>query len=270
MSKGVRSFCGALLLSCLALPASAVTFGSPDGTAHPFVGTILFERAEGYFSCTGTMLSPTVMLTAGHCTEEAGVVNLNTWVKFTPDISVHSGCTTRKCLNAFLDKASNGWIRGTPHPHPQYDDFAQFPVTYDVGVVVLEKAVSMPTYGELPSLHFLETIKSAAENNFTVVGYGMQGLINPFLSDIWSRYVGTVKLIELNSTSDGGQSAKYTNNPGSGGGTCFGDSGGPIFYSNTNVVVSVVSWGLTPCIGVDYNFRTDIETAQTFVDSFLP
>jgi len=270
MSKGIRASCAAFLMSCLALPAAAVTFGSPDGNGHPFVGTLLFERSDGYYSCTGTMLSSTVMLTAGHCTEEGGVVNLNTWVKFAPDITLNSGCSTRKCLNAFLDKASNGWIRGTPHPHPNYDDFAEFPVTYDVGVVVLSKAVSMPTYGELPSLNFLETIKSAAENNFTVVGYGMQGLIKPFESDIWARYVGTVKLLELRSTSDGGQSAKYTNNPGTGGGTCFGDSGGPIFYSNTNIVVSVVSWGLTPCIGVDYNFRTDIPTAQTFVDSFLP
>jgi secreted trypsin-like serine protease len=269
MSKRVRSFLGALLLSSLALPAAAVTFGAPDGNGHPFVGNILFERPDGYFSCSGTMMSPTVMLTAGHCTEEAGAVNLNTWVTFTPNVSLDTGCTTRKCLNAFLDKASNGWIRGTPHPHPQYDDFAQFPVTYDVGVIVLAKPVSMPTYGELPSLNFLNTIKSAAENRFTVVGYGLQGEIKPFASDIWARYVGTVKLVELNSTSDGGQSAKYTNNPGTGGGTCFGDSGGPIFYSNTNIVVSVVSWGLTPCIGVDYNFRTDIQTTQDFVKVFL-
>jgi hypothetical protein len=259
----------AVALACAAAPAAAVTFGQPDGNGHPFVGTILFERAEGYFSCSGTMMSPTVMLTAGHCTEEGGVTNLRTWVKFTPDISVHSGCSTRACLDAFLDDASNGWIQGTAYPHPQYDDFSQFPQTYDVGVVTLAQPVQMATYGELPSLGFLATIRKAAENNFTVVGYGQQGEIPAFYSNIWARYVGTVKLIELKSKSDGAQSAKYTNNPGTGGGTCFGDSGGPIFYSNTNIVVSVVSWGITPCIGVDYNFRTDIQTTQDFVDSFL-
>jgi secreted trypsin-like serine protease len=99
----------------------------------------------------------------------------------------------------------------------------------------------------------------------------MQGYIPAFTSDTWERYVGETRLVELNSTWDGGHSAKYTNNPGStSGGTCFGDSGGPIFYQNTNVIVSVVSWGQTPCIGVDYNFRTDIQTTQDFVKSFTP
>jgi hypothetical protein len=259
-----------VLLALAALPASAVTFGAPDGNGHPFVGTILFERPDGYFSCSGTLLSPTVMLTAGHCTEESGATNLKTWVRFTPEASIQSGCSTRACLDKFLDDRKNGWIQATAYPHPQYDDYSQFPATFDVGVVVLSRPVAMATYGVLPSLGFLETIKKAAVDKFTVVGYGMQGLIKPFNSDLWARYVGTVKLIELNSNSTGGQSAKFTNNPGSGGGTCFGDSGGPIFYSNTNIVVSVVSWGQTPCIGVDYNFRTDIQTSQDFIESYLP
>src|SRR5207253_6520517 len=109
----------------------------------------------------------------------------------------------------------------------------------------------------------------AADNRFTVVGYGLQGVIKPFASDIWARYVGTVKLLEINSKNNGGMSAKFSNNPGTGGGTCFGDSGGPIFYKDTSVVVAVVSFGITPCIGVDYNFRTDIETTQDFVESFF-
>jgi hypothetical protein len=259
-----------LALSAAAFPSFAITFGQPDGNAHPYVGTILFQRPDGYYSCTGTMLSPTVMLTAGHCTEEGGVANIRTWVKFTPDIAINSGCSTTKCLNKFLDDARNGWISGTPTAHPQYDDFAGWPKTstFDVGIVTLSKPVSMSTYGELPSLHFLESIRPAT-NSFTAVGYGLQGEIKPFYSDAWARYAGTVKLVELNSTWTGGSTtAKYTNNPGTGGGTCFGDSGGPIFYANTNIVVSIVSWGQTPCIGVDFNFRTDIETAQDFIDSF--
>jgi hypothetical protein len=271
MHHFAKVFAG-LLISAASVPALAVTFGVPDGNAHPFVGNILFERPDGYYSCTGTMMSPTVMMTAGHCTEEAGVANVRTWVTFTPNVSINSGCSTRKCLNKYLDDAKNGWIRGTAVPHPQYDDFAGWPTlpTYDVGIVKLATAVSLPTYGELPSLGFLETIRSAAENKFTVVGYGLQGYIPAFYSDAWTRYVGTVKLLELGSSwTGGGTTAKYSNNGGTGGGTCFGDSGGPIFYSNTNIVVSVVSWGWTPCIGTDYNFRTDIPTTQDFVDPYL-
>jgi secreted trypsin-like serine protease len=68
------------------------------------------------------------------------------------------------------------------------------------------------------------------------------------------------------------QSAKFSNNPGAGngeGGTCYGDSGGPIFHGNTNVIGAITSWGITPCIGVDYNFRMDTKLAQDFVKPFL-
>ena len=59
----LKSFLAGAAFIAAALPASAITFGQPDGNAHPYVGTLLFERADGYYSCTGTMLSPTVMLT---------------------------------------------------------------------------------------------------------------------------------------------------------------------------------------------------------------
>lgn len=272
MKNRLSTYLAAFVLGGVALPAIAVTFGKPDGNAHPHVGNILFERPDGYYSCTGTMLSPTVMLTAGHCTEEVGVANARTWVTFSPDVSIQSGCSTRKCLNKWLDNPKNGWLRGTAHPHPLYADFAGWPSapTYDAGVITLATPVALATYGELPSLGFLETIRSAAENKFTVVGYGLQGYIPAFYSDAWTRYVGTVKLLETNGTwSGGGTTAKFSNNPGTDGGTCFGDSGGPIFYSNTNVVVAIVSWGNTPCIGTDYNFRTDIPATQDFVDPYL-
>ena len=265
--KRLSRFLAAVALSCAALPAAAVTFGQPDGNAHPFVGSILFERADGYYSCTGTLISPTVMLTAGHCTEEAGVVNLNTWVNFAPVTTIDSNCTTRKCLNKYLDSNASGWIEATAYPHPQYTDFSQFPLTYDVGVLVLESPVYMKTYGELAPVGFLNTVQG--NDSFTVVGYGLQGLINPFYSEEWARYTGTVKLMELNSARTGGQSATFTNNPGSDGGTCFGDSGGPVFYQDTNIIVAVVSFGYTPCIGVDYQFRTDLQTTHDFVEDFL-
>jgi len=270
LSTRLKSLLAALALSAVAGPAIAGTFGTPDGNGHPSVGTILFQRPDGFYSCTGTMISPTVMLTAGHCTEENGVANVRTWVTFTPKLQFSTGCQGDvKCLVRYFDNAKNGWIKGTAYPHPDYDDFSQFPATYDVGVVKLSVPVSVATYGKLPTLGFLETIKPA-DNNFTVVGYGLQGYIPAFSSDLWERYVGNMRLVELSSTWDGGHSAKFTSNPGNtSGGTCFGDSGGPIFYKDTNVIVAVVSWGQTPCIGVDYNFRTDIKTTQDFVGSFL-
>jgi hypothetical protein len=228
------------LIATLCLMASgaahAITFGQPDGNEHPHVGTLLFvQNGEGFFSCTGTLISPTVMVTAGHCVEGGGVENSVTYV----------------------------------------DDFAAFPDTFDVGLVILSEPVIAPVYGVLPSEGLLQQVlaqKGNKNNWWTAVGYGSQGILNPFESDDYSRYQTIARLIELNSTTNGpGSSAKFTNNPGGGkGGTCFGESGGPVFYQDTPIIGAIVSFGNTPCIGVDYQFRLDTDTALDFIEANTP
>jgi hypothetical protein len=268
MTKRTRLYAGLFVFLSIGCVLYGTTFGQPDGTRHPFVGTIIFQSAGGYFACSATLMNPTVLLTAGHCTEEEGVPNLKTWANFSESISF-PGRSNYSSLGDYLDDPANGWIPGQAIPHPQYDDYAEFPAIYDVGVVILSTPVNMGTYGALPPLNFLSTIRGRATDTFTIVGYGMQGLIKPFFEDIYARYFGSVRLVELKSTFDAGMTAKYTNNPGIGGGSCFGDSGGPIFYSNTNMVVSLVSYGFTPCIGVDYNFRVDTPIAQDFLTGYI-
>jgi hypothetical protein len=260
--------CVVALIAGLGLGLHAVTFGSPDGNLHPYVGTVVLKTPDGYFSCSGTLMSATVLMTAGHCTSEGGVVNERTWVKFTPSISL-DGRTSYPSLEAFLDDPNNGWISGDAVPHPQYDDFSAFPETYDIGVVLLARQTPMPVYGDLPPIGFLGTIRGGQANRFTAVGYGMQGFNPAFFSDLWQRFQGQVRLLETNSALVGVTTAKFSNNPGIGGGSCFGDSGGPIFYGPTNVVVATVSWGKTPCIGNDYNFRTDTIVAQQFLRAYF-
>lgn len=262
----------------LIIPASAVTFGEPDGDAHPHVGIVYFEQPSGVYRCTGTLLSPTVFLTAGHCTEEGGVANSRTWVNFAPDIYFPPD------VLALPDDAFGNWldeqddfIKGTAHPHPDYDDFYEWPNTYDVGIVILEEEVVLSEYGELPTLGLLDTLvkgQGRKDRGFTAVGYGLQGYNPAFYRSERARYQGKVSLIEVNSASNGDQhSAKFSNNPGGGngkGGTCFGDSGGPLFHGDSNVIGAVVSWGITPCIGVDYQFRVDTAIAQDFINVYLP
>lgn len=53
-----------------ASPAQAILYGQPDEGEHPYVGVVRFFDEEGNYlwRCTGTLISPTVVLTAGHCT----------------------------------------------------------------------------------------------------------------------------------------------------------------------------------------------------------
>jgi len=257
---------------CAASVSQAITFGQPDGNAHPHVGTLLFvQNGVGFFSCTGTLISPTVMLTAGHCVEGAGQVNDVTYVRFTENAL--QGRQNYPSTQAWLDAE---WIEATQViPHPQFDDFTQFPFTFDVGLVILSQPVILSTYGVLPSQGLLQQVlaqKGNKSNGWTAVGYGAQGIINPFQQDDFARFSTTARLIELNSNSNGpGQSAKFTNHPGGGtGGTCFGDSGGPVFYQNTPIIGAIVSFGITPCIGVDYQFRIDTATSLDFIDDNTP
>ena len=58
--------------SVYAAPAGSITQGQLDGNTHPEVGALIAEYVqpgEKDVLCSGTLIAPTVFLTAGHCTE---------------------------------------------------------------------------------------------------------------------------------------------------------------------------------------------------------
>lgn len=273
MKRFTVSFALVLVLVLIfATTAGAITWGEPDNGAHPNVGTLLFvQNGVGYWSCTGTMIAPRVMLTAGHCVEELGNINDVTYVRFEDN-----ALEGRGNYGSTLEWLENDWLAvETVIPHPLYDDYAEFPATYDMGVVILEEPYYPSNgFGVIPPLGFLEELKGADRHDFTSVGYGVQGTLPPFEQDYYERYQGTVRLLEVKSFLSGGgaMSARFSNNPGIGGGTCYGDSGGPTFYQDTNIVVSVTSFGWAKngnCVGNDFNFRTDTPTAHEFLNDVL-
>jgi secreted trypsin-like serine protease len=252
-----------LLLIGSAIPVAAVTSGVPDGDEHPHVGLLVFD-VEGApaWRCSGTLLSPTVMLTAGHCTfgTDGGRVWFDPVVTGNPEYPF-SGATSVEFAEIYT--------------HPDYDDDAFF--MFDVGVVILSEPVVRDTYGVLADVGLLDqlaTKRGLQDRSFTVVGYGIQSIVPEFQADL-VRYRGDVQLIDVKGTAGipAGTSATFTNSPGKGkgsGGTCFGDSGGPVFHSDSNVIAAVTSFGLNAnCVGIGGAYRVDTTGDQEFILQFL-
>lgn len=248
------------LLVLLAGPAASVTRGEPDGDAHPHVGLLVFDvDGSPAWSCSGTLLSPTVLLTAGHCT--FGADGGRVW--FEPDATGTDF--------PFGDGTSIEFAE--VHTHPEYDEAAF--AAHDLGVVVLSEPVDSPRYGQLAdvgTLDALSTRRGRQDQLFTVVGYGLQSVVPQEQADL-VRHRGTVRLIDTRGTAGipAGTSAMFSSNAGrpAAGGMCFGDSGGPVFVEGTDIVVAVVSAVNTNCVGIGGGYRVDTVEDRAFVEQFL-
>jgi V8-like Glu-specific endopeptidase len=252
MKKTLIALVAVLAAAVIALPASAITDGSLDGDAHPYVGLMVAQDSDGnpLWRCSGTLISPTLFLTAGHCTE-APAAHAEIWF----DADVQSGVPGNGYPNT-------GDVGGTTFTHPQYDPNAFY--LHDLGVVVLDTPVVMSAYGSLPTLNQLDALKSGKvkqDTFFTAVGYGLQKAFPDAAS--WKdqalkvRMVSYPRLIQINTGYTGDGSMILSNNANTGG-TCFGDSGGPIFMGDSNVVAGVTSFGKNgTCAGQGGVYRVD-------------
>jgi hypothetical protein len=233
--------------------ASAVTDGELDGEGHPYVGLMVAHDAAGnpLWRCSGTLLSPTLFLTAGHCTE-APAAHAEIWF----DADVESGIPA----NGY---PTNGDVGGTTYTHPQYNPNAFF--LFDLGVVVLDEPYAVGEYGELPELNQLDSLKTrrGLQNvSFTSVGYGLQESFPDAAA--WKennqrvRMVAHPHLIQINVPGFTGDFSILLSNNANTGGTCFGDSGGPNFLGDSNVVAGVTSFGVNGnCAGTGGVYRVD-------------
>src|SRR5512133_907814 len=140
-----------VFVTLLSIPTAvhAITYGELDGTQHPNVGGLVAPSpySDGtWLYCSGTLISPTVFLTAAHCDEGTARVT----VTFDPAY-----------------QAGDKTYTGTWYADPLYGQQQNDP--HDVAVVVFDKPVKVITPARLPAAGSLSDLP--ASQQFTSVGY---------------------------------------------------------------------------------------------------
>jgi secreted trypsin-like serine protease len=245
-----------------AATTSAITFGELDGTRHPNVGALVADwnpdsPGPDEF-CSGTLVSPTLFLTAAHCMFgwEEGT---DFWVSFSPTYDEGAAAPSGLVpVSSFTNHESFAQNGGGSDGH-------------DISIVTLASAQSA-TPAELPTLGLLNTFsqQELRQLGFTTVGYGIvrtskkggpQGFI-----DETNRLVAEQTLLSLEPFW-----LNLNMNPSTGsGGTCYGDSGGPHFLGGmtSNLIVSLTVTGDAMCRATDKTYRLDTPSPQEFLSRF--
>lgn len=239
--------CAACVALLLVTPAYAIVYGVPDGNGHPNVGGLVAAQAYSdgtWIYCSGTLISPTVFLTAAHCDEGTARVRV------TFDTDYQDG-----------DKI----YTGTWYADPLYSQGQNDP--HDIAVVVFDKPVKDITPARLPTAGSLSNL--SASQQFTSVGYGAYEVTNqPGGHDYLYNDVRMVATGTLNAINPAW--LRISMNPATGnGGTCYGDSGGPNFLGSTDIVAATTITGDAICRSTNVTYRVDTPSARAFLGQFV-
>ncbi len=252
-----------------AAPSHAMVANAKADFTHVAVGSFWASTRGGqpFFICTGTLVSSTVFVTAGHCVDYVVRYGLESYVSFKQKMPTTPLKSDLIAADAILNpryKESNG------------TDLYQF----DVSVLVLRKPFSLPhkeDYGQVAPVGLLDGMKSAGtltNSEFTLSGYGTEAMVVDPLSgqgspisfpDSGERRYGTVGFAALATSvlhENQRANAGYT-------GAGYGDSGGPTFLPGSNTIVGVTSTGDIPCYSTNTAYRLDTQEAHDFLDPIL-
>jgi secreted trypsin-like serine protease len=241
--------------------AHRIVYGSLAGATHPAVVLIIIDSAgTPTYRCSGTVIKPKLVLTAGHCVGEPGEYS---------GFRVFTESDVQNGNNNYPNSGPNTIEATAWHAHPLFTEALFF--LHDVAVIELHDPINLPAaeYGQLPSLNQLDALQPRRSTSFTSVGYGVQR-INPVqLVSEKVRMIAEPWLVQINTGYTGNFSLLLSNNAATGG-TCFGDSGGPNFLGSSNVIAAVTSFGNTGwCGGTGGVFRLDRADVLDFLAPYL-
>ena len=241
------AICALALTAVWAAPATAITNGAADGSGHPNVGGLVSDTqySDGtWLYCSGTLISPTVFLTAAHCADDGARVRVTFDTNYV---------------------AGDAVVSGTFHADPLYSQVESNP--HDIAVVTLDKAVKGIQPAPLAAAGSLSAL--SASQTFTPVGYGAYAVVNGpggkayLYDDVRMVAVGT-----LNSTN--ASWLRISMNAAKGdGGTCYGDSGGPNFLGSGPILAAITISGDAVCRATNVTYRVDTPPARAFLSQFV-
>ncbi|AMY12002.1 V8-like Glu-specific endopeptidase [Luteitalea pratensis] len=273
----MRSRSSAIALALLAVsPVAsllAVTYGfvDTDGTYSNTGAFIVRSPTTGNISpiCSGTLIAPDVFLTASHCTaffeHELAALGYTAHVSFDSPIGFGDQTSPATHLIEVQQVVTN-----PAYTQAQND-------SGDIAVLLLN---SQDTAGIAPATlapaALLDEIVKADgfdDASVTNVGYGVQNRVvgggRPFFQDM-NPIPRMYSFSSFNALNKG--YIRYSQNPATGdGGTCFGDSGGPQFftYQGTTYIVSITITGDTVCRATSVAYRLDTKSARSFLAPYV-
>jgi len=247
--------------------ASAITYGFVDSNNNfSNTGAFIVKSPTGQIfpECSGTMITPNVFLTAGHCTQfftqDLAPQGFTAYVSLDASIPFGSLTSNATELLAVANVVTN----------PNFNQRQSDPG--DIGVLILQSSVQGVTPASLPSCGLLDQL--SAHNGlkdaiFTPVGYGVQNRVVgggvPFFQDV-NPVPRMFAFSSFNALNKG--YLRLSQNPSTGnGGTCFGDSGGPAFLTveSEQILVAINITGDAVCRSTNVDYRLDIVSAQDFL-----
>jgi hypothetical protein len=242
-------------------PASIVN-GQPTGASYGNVGALLFDFdsdgvSGGDLLCTGSLITPTVFVTAAHCIHTPWTTPASQfYVTFASDVF---GKKVK-----FI--AATGVAADPQYGHDQAN-------LHDLALVFLpDGSTNGITPLKLPRAGILDQLSAKGELSKTLfvnVGYGTDATRTgpPAFSFDGVRKFSKSEFMALQPTWLG----LLMNTSATGeGGDCYGDSGGPKFIDgDATTIYATVTTGDFPCRATTWDWRLDTPEARGFLGKYV-